>query len=260
MRFCLIVAVVLSLMPAGAALAQENLTSSKMDEQLDRGQLDALMLMRARHWTPERTDRAERLTELANSGRCEDGVQLARDEDDEEMADALVIACEERYERADRLASAANAGRCDDAIERARRERDAPMAEVLADICARVEVARASASPETLAAVRAPAPVDVRALVLGDWAENCTEGTGMRMSYQDDGTVRINNRRGRWSVEGGLLIESFLMGRPGEIGDRGRLSQRSRISREGRDLIRKQVVYRSPGAFPPDVVLERCDA
>jgi hypothetical protein len=259
MRVALVVGLLLSITPVQAWAQHEAGSSPEERRENLAGQSSARRLTAyVENWTPERIDRAERVSVLANSGRCSEGVKLARDEDDNDMADALVEACEERFERADRLAAAANTGRCDQAIEKARRELDAPMAEVLSEICERVELARRSATPEELAAARVPAPMDLRTVLVGEWSGRCGEDAD-HMTYADDGTVRINRLRGRWSIEDGLLVETFRTMIPGSMGDRGRLTQRSRISREGRYGLRKQVVYRSPGSFPPDVVLYRCD-
>lgn len=259
MRVALLVGLLLAFSPGVAAWAQSGTRASEQEKRLSQEAIDRQMLIYVRNWTPERMDRAERVSLLADSGRCVEGVQLARDEDDDDMADALVEACEDRFERADRLAETANAGRCDQAIDKARREHDAAMAEVLGEICRRVEVARLSASPEELAAAaQVPAPLDLQSMLIGQWAERCGENAD-QMIYRDDGTVRINRFRGRWSVEDGLLVETFRTMLPGSMGDRGRLVQRSRISRDGPFGLRKQVVYRSPGPFPPEVVLYRCD-
>ena len=235
-------------------------TSSDLNAQIAHGQNNLALLNYIRNWTPERRERAERLTVLANAGQCRQAVQIARDEDDGSMADALVVACEERFERADRLASAANAGNCDRAVETARRERDTPMAEVLAEICERVQVARRDASPEALAAAaaRTPTPLDLSSFLVGEWAEDCQQSGG-RTIYRADGTVRINSRQGRWSIENGLLIEVFRVMIPGEVGFAKRLTQHSRIDAENQYGLRKQVVFRNPGAFPPEAYLYRCE-
>lgn len=263
MRVALLAGLLLAVSHPASAWAQSvagtSGTGTQQDKDLSEASTDRRLLIYARNWTPERMDRAERVSLLANSGRCVEGVQLARDEDDDDMADALVVACEERFERADRLATEANAGHCDQAVEKARREHDAPMAEVLGEICQRVAVARLGASPEDLtAAARAPTPLDLRSTLVGQWSEQCGEGADL-MIYRDDGTVRINHLRGRWSIEDGLLVETFRTMVPGSMGDRGRLMQRSRVFLEGRNGLRKQVVYRTPGPFPPEVNLYRCD-
>lgn len=260
MRVALTIGLLLSIVPVQAWAQHEAGSSAEEARETLAGQSSERRLTTyVENWTPERIDRAERVSALANSGRCLDGVQIARDENDNDMADALVMACEERFERADRLAAIANTGRCEQAIDKARREHDAAMGEVLGDICERVEVARLKATPEELAAAaRVPPPLNLQSLLVGQWSQQCGENAD-HMTYRADGTVRINRLRGRWSIDDGFLVETFRTMVPGAMGDRGRLTQRSRVSREGRYGLRKQVVHRSPGPFPPEVVLYRCD-